>query len=76
MDNLKIYPNPFTNYIKIEGLENEFDISLFSIDGKEIMKVSKLNSSQNIDLSKLETGIYNMKIKTTDSIINKTIIKK
>lgn len=61
---LKVFPNPTSNIIKINGLENLKDISEIKlIDQKGLtVKNYKLNSSE-FDLSKVKSGVYFIKLK-------------
>jgi len=64
--NLSIIPNPAQNYIRIE-LENKVDvdiIQIYDINGRQILetKVAEL-----IDISKLNSGIYNVRVIYNDS---------
>ena len=62
-DNIKVYPNPFTDYINIESLDRVTLIEIFDATGNLILK--RKIDNENIDLGKLTAGIYIMKI--TDS---------
>ena len=53
METIKIYPNPFDQYLNIENLKN--DLLLFDINGRQI----KINIKNNkINTSHLNNGIY------------------
>ena len=53
METIKIYPNPFDQYLNIENLKN--DLLLFDINGRQI----KINIKNNkINTSHLNKGIY------------------
>ncbi len=56
--NVSIYPNPSQNEVNIQSNDKIKNIELYSIDGK------KLNDyqSKKIDISKLNKGVYNLKI--------------
>ncbi|MFN3021735.1 peptide-N-glycosidase F-related protein [Chryseobacterium sp. TY3] len=55
---VSIYPNPSQNEVNIQSNDKIKNIELYSIDGK------KLNDyqSKKIDISKLNKGVYNLKI--------------
>jgi len=61
-ENLMVYPNPTQDVFKIEGLllENN-NIIIYSSIGKEVYK-TVLNSSNEINISFLKSGIYILKI--------------
>ena len=67
---IKIYPNPTTNQITITGSAKELEeIMLYNALGQNVTSlIERVRTSENqwvIDLSKLNTGIYNIQTKTT-----------
>ncbi|HRP02878.1 MAG TPA: T9SS type A sorting domain-containing protein [Candidatus Kapabacteria bacterium] len=60
-DKLNIYPNPSTNYIRIETKENSLNtlmnIQIIDNSGK-LVKTLNINSNEMIDVSNLGTGAY------------------
>jgi hypothetical protein len=62
LNELKIYPNPFTNYINIENLNGKGVITIRNILGKKVMEASV--PEQKIDTNALPDGIYFLTIKT------------
>lgn len=73
-DEIMVYPNPAKDAINIVGLQNINSlISLYSIDGK-LVKCSEIIDNQ-CDISDLQSGIYLLKIKTSEGIFYKKIIK-
>ena len=67
-----VYPNPSSGIINIETKEELTSISLFSISGKELIKT--LNTNQ-IDISKLASGVYVLKMNSVNGVVEKKIIK-
>lgn len=59
MDKIKIYPNPATDYIVIEGLKNNA-IEIYAIDGKKLMV--DLVDKNRIDVSNFSKGLYLLKV--------------
>lgn len=77
IDNLKLYPNPFTNSIYWDNPNNEiFKIKLFSLNGQLIFE--RKTSNNNIDFSTLNSGIYLLTLEGKNSIKKQTyrVIKK
>ena len=73
--NLSIYPNPLTNSLSIEGLVNINLINLYDSFGQKI-NIDKHQKSDNlieVNTSKLQSGIYILKIDNTT--FSKTLIK-
>lgn len=74
----KIYPNPTTDYIRIETPENtkeSIEYSIFCSLGKECAKGSVLNN-EKIDLSHLNSGVYFMNIKNINGFKTIKVIKR
>jgi len=53
---VKVYPNPFSDYISIDSDGYEYDPVLLTISGKQ-MDIS-YNSYGNIDTKELASGVY------------------
>ncbi|MDA3818737.1 MAG: T9SS type A sorting domain-containing protein [Prolixibacteraceae bacterium] len=71
IDNLKVYPNPFNDYINIYSPDNITLIEIFDIKGNLILK-SEINNGI-LNLSGLTTGSYIAKL--TDSKAKTTHMK-
>ncbi len=70
---VKIYPNPAQDYIEIETNNIViFNISIFDINGKQLFSENRNN--KKIDISKLNKGLYFIKIKTNKATITKKLI--
>jgi len=65
-NNIILYPNPAKDYliIKTNNVLNIEEISLYSLDGREIAKYYKYNSK--ICIENIESGTYILNIKTLD----------
>lgn len=57
---VKVYPNPFTNYIELTNVENQTIYELTSIHGKTIKK--GIINSNHLDFEELANGMYLLKI--------------
>ena len=75
-----IYPNPSSGliYLDFDNSSNSFSqISIVNILGEEILTLNEISQSKNIksiDFSSYPKGIYLIKIKTTDGILNRKVI--
>jgi|SRR6185312_10824148 len=80
LQDVKIYPNPANSTISIEvnKADNIKQIIVSDILGKKLIEINpnSLGHQQNIDVSKLTSGEYNIRIKTEVGIINKKILKR
>ena len=73
LESIAIYPNPTSGNFEITGLPNGYDkIEFYDAVGKLV----KITTSEEKDLSALETGIYFAKIYCKDAILIKEVIKK
>lgn len=67
---VSIYPNPATDNlnIKVDGSKIEA-VQVYSITGALIMNVTQVQQSHtNIDMSQLQSGLYNVVIKTKEGM--------
>lgn len=59
--NFRLYPNPFTNEISLEVLSdigNQPKVKITDITGREVARYNMEQSSLNISLPQLSTGVY------------------
>ncbi|AXG69130.1 hypothetical protein KORDIASMS9_01349 [Kordia sp. SMS9] len=68
---VKIYPNPASDFITIEGIDTIQSVEVHSILGKRV-GVS-MNTNSQLDVSKLQSGIYFLKVIDDQ---NRSAIKK
>ncbi|WP_299708970.1 carbohydrate-binding protein [uncultured Tenacibaculum sp.] len=71
---VKVYPNPSNDIIKIEGLREDINFSLFDIKGRKLKTVVLTSNSNEIHIEELPQGIYFLKSKQKD--VSYKIIKK
>ncbi len=72
-DNLKLYPNPTSDYLFMENTGSDIkSIVIYSMAGKKIFSTHGRNK---IDIKYLKKGIYKIVIKTKESKITKSFIK-
>lgn len=72
----KIYPNPTSNYIYIDNIEFNDLISIYNIVGQLVYYDNSNGSEKTIDLTKLDSGIYLLKISNNNNSFTYRIIKK
>jgi surface protein len=68
---ISIYPNPTSDKLHIDGLVVQ-DVVIYSVLGKEVVKISNQNS---IDVSSLSKGIYFIKVSDGINSSTKKFIK-
>ncbi|MFT3993050.1 MAG: T9SS type A sorting domain-containing protein [Dysgonomonas sp.] len=69
---IRVYPNPVVDVLNIEGVDVQ-EIIVLGLNGRQISKVLNTNS---ISMQNLNSGIYLVKIKTSDREITYKVIKK
>lgn len=79
--NIKIYPNPVEDWLKINGILNEnINLEIFDLSGKKLInsKSSILNNTLEINVSQLHKGLYVIQIKDKNGqvIFNNKFLKK
>lgn len=78
---LNVFPNPFERIINISNNGNEeiLAVEVFDLAGRLIIEEDALNINGNhesIDLNRLESGSYILKIHLANKILTRKIIKK
>lgn len=68
---VKLYPNPTTDKLYVSGKENNYNVSVFSSEGRLVLKQQIANNNY-IDL-KVASGLYLVKIETEN---NQSLVKK
>lgn len=74
--NLKIYPNPVSDQLNMETSIDLTDriATVFDINGKRILN-SKLTSN-SLNVSKLQSGVYLLQLETEGKVMTKKFIKE
>jgi len=73
IEDFQLYPNPAYNKIAIEFAKEEgisYELLLFDVNGKMVIKKAILNSNQTIDINGLSSGLFLYQI-TKNDIISK-----
>lgn len=66
--NINIYPNPCTDYLKINFSDNQhYKISIFDLSGKQISSTERINSDSNISVKELAAGLYFIKMQNSNN---------
>lgn len=72
---INLYPNPVVNTLYIQSQLDIQDIIVQNIVGKELIIFNNKANYDKVDLSMLSTGIYFIKIKTSNKIFTHKIVK-
>ncbi|MDD6209441.1 MAG: T9SS type A sorting domain-containing protein, partial [Bacteroidales bacterium] len=70
---IRYYPNPVTNYLTIDAGEVPSLVEVYNMNG---MMVKRVENANQIDLSTLSTGIYQLKVTTEKETSVFTIQKR
>ena len=73
--NQSYYPNPVENKLYLQLLDDQNQIILTDILGRELLQ-EVVKSSHNVDMSAFKSGIYFLKVKNSKGVQNMKIIKK
>lgn len=74
--NLRIYPNPTKDYLNIDGLPSNTELSLYSIVGQKISTKVALSTTEQIDLNGLAAGLYIIQIKDEEGNVYSAKVMK
>ncbi len=76
LSNIKIYPNPASgNSLTIDTQEN-VNISVFDILGKQVLRSQISRDNNQIDISRLNSGMYLIRLQTENGSATKKFIKR
>lgn len=70
------YPNPVNNMLTISLPTNGNDIALFNIRGEQVMKARAASAISQLDVSKLASGLYLVKISKDGRIVSQLKVIK
>ncbi|MEO0898587.1 MAG: endo-1,4-beta-xylanase [Bacteroidota bacterium] len=73
LDRLKVYPNPVKDVLFIEAESSWLQVQLFDLSGRLVQQQEITPSSQQMDVSSLQKGMYLLEIKDKDHISRRKI---
>jgi hypothetical protein len=74
--NVKMYPNPVTNYLTIEANSTIERVSVYNLLGQEVLVKSPKSNSTILQTSELEKGVYIVKTEIDGKVNVAKIIKE
>lgn len=74
--NVNLYPNPAQNILNISAENTIQKLSIYNIIGKEVKSIAINDTSKNIDISDLNSGIYVIKYSIDNKVGTSKFIKK
>ena len=69
-----VYPNPVTDYLYIDGLQEISNLSIMDMSGKTIL-AKQIRNHVPVDISNLVSGIYVIRLRTAQGILERKIMK-
>lgn len=72
---LQIYPNPATEKIQVESTTSEGNLLIFDTFGQQILQKAINNSSNTLDVSQLQKGVYWLVVETKEGKQSQKFIK-
>jgi len=73
---IKVYPNPAVDYINIESPAKVKSVAIYDASGKSVSTYELNTSKSQINLSKLNPGVYMVKINLDNEVRTVKVIKK
>ena len=72
---VNLYPNPMIESFQISGIEGTSTVSVYDLNGKTLFS-KQVMAKENISVATLPKGIYIAKIITSDTTIERKIVKE
>ena len=72
---VEVYPNPVTDFLNIANLKSNASVSILDVAGRQVHTYS-ITPDEKIDVSKLKSGVYMVKVATNEEEHTLKIIKK
>ncbi len=72
---IDMYPNPSNHLINFTNISKKSNVSIIDVNGKLILKTTINATSNSINISQLNNGIYFVRIETEKGILTKKLVK-
>jgi uncharacterized delta-60 repeat protein len=74
---VKIYPNPASDYIRIETttLLSKRNLSIYNDEGEEVLNLPETGCKMIVDISKLSNGVYYIKLTGSEGVETGRFVK-
>lgn len=70
------YPNPVKNTLTLDAINTIENVTMFNILGQEVMNVNPNTINSNLDMSRLQTGTYFVKVTIANTTQTIRVIKQ
>lgn len=71
---ISLYPNPVKSILTISNIPEDATVSLFTISGKLLTKMKCTNSFLKMNVAKLESGVYVVKMHSTSGTRTRKLV--
>ena len=72
---ISVYPNPSSDFLKILALKNIDEINIYDVMGKQVYSTKTNTKTLDLNISNFKNGYYSIKIKVGEFIKVKSFIK-
>lgn len=73
----EVYPNPTADFLNLKNLSPAAGVvSLYTLDGRAVLREAVQSSNQQIDVKQLTKGTYMVKLETADEVGTQLFIKQ
>lgn len=69
--NINLYPNPATNTLSIQGLNDVGQVRIVDLSGRTVLESEV---KRDLDISEIPTGVYMIEIESRNQIVKKKLI--
>jgi hypothetical protein len=73
---VSVYPNPADDRLNLDGVQNYRNIRIMDVSGKTVIEKNSLKTFETINISKLQKGIYIIKLTGDDDVQSIKFLKK
>jgi hypothetical protein len=76
ISNVKLYPNPVSNYLTIEANSTIEKVSVYNLLGQEVLSRSPKSNSATLQTNNLQKGVYIVRTDIDGKVTTTKIIKE
>ena len=74
-NDFQIYPNPCSDFLHIECMQEKFTFDIYTVEGQKIESFENCKNISKTDVSQLKKGIYFLRLTTEDKVYYQKIVK-
>ncbi len=74
LSDITVFPNPAINTLNINTEEKNYTLSVFDMLGKQVFKASEINGATAINVEKMNTGLYVIKINSENGTHTQLVV--